>query len=470
MLLRAGAGPGRGPGGEGVGRRSGGVRRPGDARSELLELAVDVLIPPVHVVGAVDERRTVRGEGGEDQRRACAQVADPTPRRRGGGPGRGSTAWCASSMSIRAPSLRSSASQSMRSSKIGLVHVRRAASPGSAARTAAAGGPWRGPGRARSRCRRPASRRAGGRSRRPRSMSRPQSTGTPTLPSASSSAPTWSQARALERQPAAGHRRGHEERAGLDPVGHTWWSAPRRRRRPWTSIVSGAVRSTSAPIFCRNVDQVVHLRLAGRRPDHRVAVGQGRGEHRVLGAHDGHVGERDLAAAQPARRLREVVAVAVLDLRAERPHRVDVEVDGPPADPVAARVADDHPAEPREQRPQQDEARRASWPPPRAARTASPRRRGDLVDVGRGWSTTTPRSRSVSAMTRTSSISGTFVNRQRSPVSVAAASSFSAAFFAPLIGPCRAAAGRPRSGRPRGRPAPGWYSQWNGRGVSHASL
>ena len=37
-------------------------------------------------------------------------------------------------------------------------------------------------------------------------------------------------------------------------------------------------------------------------------------------------------------------------------------------------------------------------------------------------------------MTRTSSISGTFVNRQRSPVRVAAASIFSAAFFAPLIG------------------------------------
>ena len=35
-------------------------------------------------------------------------------------------------------------------------------------------------------------------------------------------------------------------------------------------------------------------------------------------------------------------------------------------------------------------------------------------------------------MTRTSSISGTFENRQRSPVSVAAASSLRAAFFEPL--------------------------------------
>ena len=59
-------------------------------------------------------------------------------------------------------------------------------------------------------------------------------------------------------------------------------------------------------------------------------------------------------------------------------------------------------------------------------------------------------------MTSTSAISGTFVNRQRSPVSVAAASSFSAAFLVPLTAPRRAAAGRPRRGTPRaGRAAPG---------------
>ena len=45
-------------------------------------------------------------------------------------------------------------------------------------------------------------------------------------------------------------------------------------------------------------------------------------------------------------------------------------------------------------------------------------------------------------MTWTSAISGTFVKRQRSPVSVAAASSFSAAFLEPLTGTS------PRSGRP----------------------
>ena len=67
-------------------------------------------------------------------------------------------------------------------------------------------------------------------------------------------------------------------------------------------------------------------------------------------------------------------------------------------------------------------------------------------------------------MTRTSSISGTFVNRQRSPVSVAAASSFRAAFFAPLIDTVpvqRPPALDRKISRGTGS---GTYSQWNGRG------
>ena len=61
-------------------------------------------------------------------------------------------------------------------------------------------------------------------------------------------------------------------------------------------------------------------------------------------------------AAQPARSLGEVVAVAVLDLGAEGPHGVDVEIHRPAADAVAAGVADDDPAEAGQQRPEQDEA------------------------------------------------------------------------------------------------------------------
>ena len=74
-------------------------------------------------------------------------------------------------------------------------------------------------------------------------------------------------------------------------------------------------------------------------------------------------------------------------------------------------------------------------------------------------------------MTRTSSISGTLLNRQRSPVRVAAASSLSAAFLAPLTRTVpsqrRAALDRNASGATAAR---GRYSQWNGRGVSHALI
>ena len=94
-------------------------------------------------------------------------------------------------------------------------------------------------------------------------------------------------------------------------------------------------------------------------------------------------GKRDLGAAQPARRLGEVVAVAVVDLGAQRAHRVDVQVDRPPADPVAARVADDDPAEARQERAEQDE--RGAHLGRRLERHEQPVdvARGDLVDVRR---------------------------------------------------------------------------------------
>src|SRR6478609_4101824 len=66
-------------------------------------------------------------------------------------------------------------------------------------------------------------------------------------------------------------------------------------------------------------------------------------------------------------------------------------------------------------------------------------------------------------MTRTSSISGTLVSRQRSPVSVAAASSLRAAFLAPLIGTVPANGRPPTTVKISGTTGSGRYSQWNGR-------
>ena len=113
------------------------------------------------------------------------------------------------------------------------------------------------------------------------------------------------------------------------------------------------------------------------------ALGEGRGEHRVLGAHDRHEREADLAAAQAPGRGREVVAVAVLDRGAEGAHRLDVQVDRPPPDPVAARVADDDPPETGQQRTEQHEA--GAHPGRRLERDEQPLdvARGDLVDVVR---------------------------------------------------------------------------------------
>src|SRR4051794_17768591 len=68
--------PVRGPREGVVTGRSGGVGRPGDARAELLELAVDVLIPPLDVVSAVDQRGALGRECGQDQRGAGPEVAD----------------------------------------------------------------------------------------------------------------------------------------------------------------------------------------------------------------------------------------------------------------------------------------------------------------------------------------------------------------------------------------------------------
>ena len=68
----------------------------------------------------------------------------------------------------------------------------------------------------------------------------------------------------------------------------------------------------------------------------------------------------------------------------------------------------------------------------------------------------------MSAMTRTSSISGTFVNRQRSPVRVAAASIFRAAFFEPLIGTVPDSARPPVTRNTSWATGSGLYSQWNG--------
>ena len=204
-----------------------------------------------------------------------------------------------------------------------------------------------------------------------------------------------------------GDRTGHDERAGLDPVGDdpVFGAA-----QPLLALDLDGVGVRPLDLGAHLLearDEVVDLGLLGRRPQDRVAVGEGGREHRVLGAHDRHEREADLRAAQPSRRRREVVAVAVLDLGAERPHRLDVEVDRSPPDPVAARVADDDPAATCQERAEQHERGAHLGRGLERARTAIRRRRPrPRRRSARDRSTTTPSSVRVWAMTRTSSISG----------------------------------------------------------------
>ena len=84
---------------------------------------------------------------------------------------------------------------------------------------------------------------------------------------------------------------------------------------------------------------------------------QDRRHEQVLGAGDARLGQAHVRAAQPAWRARVVVAPLVVDLGAECAQGVDVDVDRPPADAVAARVGDDDLAAPAEHRPEQHERR-----------------------------------------------------------------------------------------------------------------
>src|SRR5581483_1670971 len=100
--------------------------------------------------------------------------------------------------------------------------------------------------------------------------------------------------------------------------------------------------------------QVLHVRLARRVPDHRLAGRQDRGHDRVLGRHHAGLVEEDALAAQPAVGV-HLVALPEVDPGAHPREGVDVRVEPPPADQVAARGRDDRVPEPRQQRAGEEE-------------------------------------------------------------------------------------------------------------------
>ena len=135
--------------------------------------------------------------------------------------------------------------------------------------------------------------------------------------------------RASQGDLAPGDGSGHGEGAGLDTVGH---GVVGGTAQPAAALDLDDVRGGALDICAHRLqqaDEVVDLRLAGGRADGGVAVGQRGRQHGVLRAHDGDVREDDVTAAQPSGRLREVVAVAVVDGGAQRLHGLARA--GPPA-------------------------------------------------------------------------------------------------------------------------------------------
>ena len=107
--------------------------------------------------------------------------------------------------------------------------------------------------------------------------------------------------RALEGHLPAGHRGGHDERAGLDAIGDDPMlrSAQALATLDLDGVGEGPLDGRAHRLEER--DEVVDLRLLGGGADDGRALGEGRGEHRVLGAHDRHEREADLAAAEAPR-------------------------------------------------------------------------------------------------------------------------------------------------------------------------
>ena len=101
--------------------------------------------------------------------------------------------------------------------------------------------------------------------------------------------------------------------------------------------------------------EILDVRLAGRVPDARLPVGEHGSHDRVLRPHDGRLVEVEPLAAEPVGS--HLVGAVELDVDAELLERVDVRVEPPATDDVAARRRNRHSTEAREQRAGEEERR-----------------------------------------------------------------------------------------------------------------
>ena len=200
------------------------------------------------------------------------------------------------------------------------------------------------------------------------------------------------------------------------------------------AVDAGAERAEEAA-------EILDVRLAGGVPEHGRPGRQHGGHDGVLGRHHARLVEEDRRPAQAVGA--HVVAAVQPHLGAELGERVDVRVEAPAADHVAARRRHARAAEARQQRPGEQE---------RGADAAAQLRvELGLVRAGRSrraprsrpsHSTSAPTSSSSSTIVSTSRMRGTFVSVTGSEASSVAARIGSAPFLFP------AARTRPVSGRP----------------------
>ena len=114
------------------------------------------------------------------------------------------------------------------------------------------------------------------------------------------------------------------------------WTVPDRLGTPRIRICEEPAPSIFAPMRVEAGGQVDDLGLARGIGDHRLALGERRGHHQVLGRADRRLREADLGAPEPLRGARVDIALVQLDRGAHPLEPLEMEIDRPRADRAAA--------------------------------------------------------------------------------------------------------------------------------------
>ena len=181
------------------------------------------------------------------------------------------------------------------------------------------------------------------------------STWTPSRSSVGRIAPRSFGLHVVDRDVAARHGRQPDEAADLDVLRA---DPPLAAEEALDAVDAQDVRLDALDLRAERDEEaaeVLDVRLAGGVADHGLARRE-RGRHdRVLGCHHARLVEEDVLPPQAVGS--ELETRADIDVGAELLQGMDVRVEAPPPDHVAARRRDARPAEARKQRPGEQERR-----------------------------------------------------------------------------------------------------------------